>query len=354
MLFLLSPWQTQAQPPSSAQGPPAAVVEVSAVLEKEVLTTVTLAGTAESWIETTVAAQESGLVKEMLVDEGEPVKKGQVLCEQDTSQLEFRTQAAGAALAETEVAWEQAEKEWARQKKLFAREIVAEKALDDARYQAEGSRHKVARLKAELEGLKDQLEKMRIKAPVSGQVVKRHVLVGEWLGEGEAVVTLVVLDPVRVMVSVPERYVSFLKQGETSQVAFDSLGERTFAGQIAAVIPRADPAVRTFPVRVEIPNPDGMVKAGMFARVSLPVGEAYRAILVPKDGLVLGATGSSVFTVKESRARQVNVNTGPSHGSYIEVTGPLEPGAMVVVRGNERLQSGQSVKVLGQIQYEMN
>jgi RND family efflux transporter MFP subunit len=238
-------------------------VQVSTVLKKEVVTRITLVGSAEPWLETVLASQEEGLVREMRVDEGDYVKKNQLLCEQDATQLKLRIQAARAALGEAEVMQAKARREWERQKRLFSIQSVAEKAYEDARFEAGASQKKAARLQADLHALEDQLTKKKIKAPVSGYVVKRHALVGQWLGEGEPVVTLAVLDPIRVIVPVPERYISSLKKGKSAQVSFDALQGRSFKGVIAAVIPRADAAARTFPVHIEIPNPDTGIKAKM-------------------------------------------------------------------------------------------
>ena len=189
-------------------------------------------------------------------------------------------------------------------------------------------------------------ESREIKAPLSGYVVERHCLVGQWLGEGEPVVTLVVPDPILFRIPVPERYVSFIKKGDTAQVTFDALPGRTFQGKVFAVIPRADDAARTFPVRIEISNPDGEIKSGMLGRATLGVGMPQKAILVPKDALVLSPRGKAVYVIENRLARLVPVNTGAEHGSLIEVEGDLKPGSQVVVRGNERLRPGQPVKII--------
>jgi membrane fusion protein (multidrug efflux system) len=335
-----------AQPSKKKGGPPPALVRVSTVAEKEVIARITLVGTAEPWLETVLASQEAGLVRKMLVDEGDYVKKNQRLCEQDATQLKLKIEAGRAAFAEAEVLRAKAQREWERQKRLYNIQSVSEKAYEDAKFDTDAMVNKVARLKAELNALEDQLTKKRIRAPVSGYVVKRHALVGQWLGEGEPVVTLAVLDPIRVIVPVPERYISSLKKRDRAQVNFDALPGQTFEGVIAAVIPRADAAARTFPVHVEIPNPKTAIKAGMLGRATLPAGYLHKALLVPKDALVLSGMGTAVFVVNDQSARLVPVKTGAAHGSLIEVGGDLKAGLKVVIRGNERLRPGQPVQIV--------
>ena len=336
-----------AQPPEQTKGPPPARVEVAPVVEQEVLSKITLVGTAEPWLETTVAAEEAGLVKRMLVDEGDRIGENQVLCEQDVSQLTLMIDSAKAELAEAEVQQAQAQREWERQKRLFADKTVAEKAYEDAQFNRDAARNKVLRLQAELQVLEDKVRKKIIRSPVPGYVVRRHALIGQWLAQGDPVVTLVVPDPIRVMVSVPERYVPFIQIGTDAPVRFDALPGKNFQGTIAAVIPQADPASRTFPVRIEIPNPEGTIKAGMLGRPVLPVGNPHKAVLVPKDALVLSSTETVVFVVNDNTAHRIPVVLGPSHDGLVEVKGDLPVGGSVVVRGNERLQPGQPVEVLG-------
>jgi len=344
VFFLFSPLFAQA--PKPANGPPPAPVEVSSVIEKEVVTSVTLIGTGEAWIETVIASEQSGLVSDMLVEEGDRVSKGQPLCEQDTKEIKLRIEASRAELGEAEVLKEQAENDYDRQRRLFAINSISEKAYEDAKFKAEASRKRVSSLRASLSVLEEQLNNKRTRAPVSGYVVQRHCLVGQWLGEGEPVATIVVLDPVLFKVPVPERYIATVKKGETAQVTFDALPGKTFQGRIYAVIPRGDDASRTFPVHIEIGNPEGLIKPGMLGRATIPTGERQKAVLIPKDALVLTSTGTVVYTVVDQQARLVPVRTGAEHGSNIEVEGDIEPGFDVVVRGNERLRPGQPVQVM--------
>ena len=348
VLFMFAfPPLTSAQAQSEGRGQPPAVVEVSRVVQKTVAPLISLVGTGEAWLETVVASEEAGVVSKMLVQEGDRVKKDQVMCEQDDSQLKLKIEAAAAELEEARILQAQAERDWERQKRLFEINSVSEKAYEDAGFKVDASKKKVARLEANLGSLQDQLNKRIIRAPVSGYVVRRHCLVGQWLGEGNPAITLVVPDPILLMVPVPERYVPSIRKGEKAEVTFDALPDRTFKGDIDAVIPRADEAARTFPVRIKISNADGAIKPGMLGRATLPMGTPYKATLVPKDALVLSGTAKSVYVVEDQTARLVPVETGAAHGDLIEVEGKLRAGQMVVVRGNERLRPGQPVKILG-------
>ncbi len=348
-MVVAAPGFSTAGPQEKGGGPPPALVQVSTVVERIVVTRVTLVGSAEPWSETIVAAEEAGLVRKMLVDEGDKVKQNQTLCVQDASQLRLKIEAARAIVAEAAANQTRAEREWDRLKQLYSIKSVSKKAYEDAQFEAEAAVKRVARLQVELYTLLDQVKKKVVYAPVSGSVVERHTLVGQWLSKGDPVVTLTVLNPIRVMVPVPERYVSRIKNGDSSKVTFDALPDRVFKGVIDAIIPRADGAARTFPVRIEVPNPRGSIKGGMLGRATLAVGNPHKAILIPKDALVLGGAGKSVYVINDQTAHLVQVKTGPAHGSLIEVKGNLKAGQRVAVRGNERLRPGQRVKVVSGI-----
>ena len=344
-VMLLAPGSAVGGPREKREAPPA-LVEVSAVLEKMVVTRVELVGTAEPWSETVVASEEAGLVRKMFVDEGDKVQQGQTLCIQDASQLKLNVEAARAMVAEAEANQKRAARELERLKRLYSINSVSKKAYEDAQFEAEAALKRVVRLQVELYTLLDQMKKKVIYAPVTGSVVARHTLAGQWLGKGDPVVTLTVLNPIRVMVPVPERYVSSVNKDDAATVTFDALPGRTFKGVINAIIPKADPGTRSFPVRIGISNPDGTIKAGMLGRATFSVGNPHKALLVPKDALVLSGAGKSVYVINDETAHLVQIETGPSHGSLIEVEGDLKAGQKVVIRGNERLVPGQRVAVV--------
>jgi len=346
LLLTLCPAKVASAQQSGESGhAPAAPVVVSEVLEQEVVDRVSLVGTAEPSVETLVAAEEAGLVQKVSMEEGDRVQEGDTLCVQETSQLRLTIEKSEATLAEAAVRLAQAQREWERQKRLFESDSVSERAYDNARFEKEAALKRVAGLKADIRLLRDQMAKTVIRAPGPGYVIERHVEVGEWLGKGAPVVTLALLDPIRVEVPVPERFIPRMRTGDKVQVRFDALPEQRFEGPIKAVIPKGDETAHTFPVRIELPNPKGVIKAGKLARIRLPVGDPYRAVLVPKDALVLGETGTVVFVVKEGVARMIPVETGTAHGSLVEVKGRLGSGDQVVVRGNERLRPEQAVTI---------
>ena len=128
------------------------------------------------------------------------------------------------------------------------------------------------------------------------------------------------------------------------KVAFDALPDYAITGELVEIIPRADPQARSFPAKVRLPNPDGRIGVGMLARLSVPVGDTFRAVLVPKDSVVREGVSESVFRINADGVVEPGlVETGQGVGSWVVVRSSLRPGEKVVTRGNERLRPGQPV-----------
>ena len=133
---------------------------------------------------------------------------------------------------------------------------------------------------------------------------------------------------------------------------FSEIPGELVTGRVVKLVPRAELRTRAFPVRVLVKNrvqkKSVVFKAGMLARVTLPVGKARKALLVPKDALTLGGPQPVVVVVQDGKAHMVVVELGVSQGDLIEVRGKLKQGQQVVVRGNEGLAPGRPVVVAGQ------
>lgn len=213
---------------------------------------------------------------------------------------------------------------------------------------------------AEVERIDDQLSKHTIRAPFAGWVVERFTEKGQWLARGGLVARIAELDRVKVVAQVPELSVRFLRPGAEVRLEFDAAPDQTWVGKVARVVPQADLLSRSFPVEVILDNVvvDGepVLKGGLLARAWLPVGQAGVATVVPKDAVVLGVGRPLVYVIEpaagaasatESRAvgrvRPVEVTLGAAVDGSVEIRGGVEPGQLVVTRGNERLRPGLEV-----------
>jgi RND family efflux transporter MFP subunit len=331
--------------PSQEQGT-AAPVKVAEVVTMDIAPQVVLIGTALPKVTSVVASEIEGLVERFGVNEGDHVERGAVLARLEDSLLQIRLTGARASKAEAEAQLRRARADLRRSSELLASKTIADKKYTDDLAQVESLAARVRRLEAEIEHHQDSIAKKTIEAPFTGFVVKEHTQVGEWVDKGGPIVTMADLSKVEVVVDAPERYIPRLQLGDPVRVKVDALNPEEFNGKIAALIPVGDAAGRTFPVKVSVDNEALRIKGGMLCRAALGIGKPRSVTAVPKDAVVNVGQRHLLYVVREGVAQSVPVRLGDASDSMIEIRGPLEPGARVVIRGNERLQPGQPVEII--------
>jgi RND family efflux transporter MFP subunit len=336
--------EQQAAPPP--KGRPPAPVRVAEVVNRVVQKTIELVGTVEPWRRSIVAGEIAALVEKFPAEEGMAVKRGQMLAQLRTNALTIRLNAAMASHREARTRYRQAKKDLERMNTLFAKELVTQQEFDGAVTQEAALGQRVTLLGAEILQVRDQFRKSRVVAPFDGWVIKEFTEVGQWIQAGGPIVELVDLSRVQVEVPLPERYVGEINVGDSVTATFDSLRGFQANGRVFSVLAQADRNSRTFPIKVELPNADLMIKSGLVSRVILQVGAPYEALVIPKDALVLRGGSQFVFVMKDASVSQVPVVTVNHVNNEVEINGQLEPGMLVVVEGNERLFPGQPVRVL--------
>jgi RND family efflux transporter MFP subunit len=338
-------------PVSAQQGGPALVEVAPAVLEETAPTT-RLVGTVRPRLRTVVASEVQGLVAELPVDGGDQVTKGQVICrlrdaprrlaqaEAIARQAELEALTAVRAAELTKAQFEVDRLARLGDAQRTEKELQNSRAdCDAAKANLEQARYAAEAQKATVERLADDLARTEIRAPFDGFIVSKRTEVGAWVNQGGAVVELVDLSTVRIRVSAPESMVQFCSLGAETQVDVEAL-RKTFPGRVSRVVPDADERARTFPVEIDIENPAGELKAGMFVRAAVPSGRKAENLLVPKDAVVVRGPLSLVYVVRKNEAGAMAVPLPVVVGSEVldrvavQAQG-LVPGDMVVVRGNE-------------------
>lgn len=336
--------EQQAAPPPPS--PPPSPVRVAPVLQREVMQSVTLVGTVEPWKRSVVASEVEGLVQAFPAEEGMKVTRGQLLARLRTETLQIRLDSAVALYRESGARYQRAKRDLKRIRALFKKELVTQKDFDDAVAEEAALKERLSQLNAEIRQVRDSLNKSRIVAPFDGWITQEFTEIGQWAEEGGPIVEIVDLSHVQVEVPLPERYVSHIQVRDPVTATFDGLPEFEAQGSVFSLIAQADRAARTFPVKVEIPNPALAIKSGMVSRVTFRVDRPHQGIVVPKDALVLRGGKQFVFQVNEGIVEQVPVTAVLHVEDLVEIEGPVQEGMTVVVEGNERLFPGQPVRVL--------
>ncbi|MBU0698058.1 MAG: efflux RND transporter periplasmic adaptor subunit, partial [Proteobacteria bacterium] len=263
-----------------------------------------------------------------------------------SAELKIRLKGAVAAGEMIRAKLENAEKDLNRYSKLKDTDSISARIYDETLYNHRALSQELLRSQADIEHLEYDINQTKTVAPFSGFVAKEHTQVGEWINVGGPVVDLVDLGKIKVSVDVPERYAVKLSARDEVKVTISSISNDQHSGRIYALLPRADPDSRTFPVDIYLGNPDFKIKSGMEALVTLGLETAKQALLVPKDAVVTAGDDRLVFMVADGKAVPVPVKILGYYDGDVAVEGNLKPGIQVVIRGNERLRPGQPVSVI--------
>ncbi len=360
--------------------------------------------------QTPIFAKTSGYIRKLFADKGDFVKTGQLLVEIEPTEMETAFEQARAALATAQAGLQVARtnlesaranllnqqanlakaqavldndrRQAERMAELFAKGLVSAADRDNARTafqssqavlraqeaQVQVARAQIATSESQVRLAETQVEQQqaalrlaqmrvndtRVVAPFSGYIAQRALDVGAAVSSQAAatsnasvpLMTLQDIDPVKVQVEVPEREVARVRAGAAVRLTTDAYPDRRFGGEVTRVVHSLDPRTRTMGVEVEIPNRDGLLKPGMYARVQLVLDVQRGALLVPLEALVGSESRPAVLVVRDGKVATTPVTLGVTEGSLTQVTRGLGPEDQVIVQGKELVREGQTVKAV--------
>jgi len=313
-------------------------VETSTVTQQDFVEDIRLTSVVLANQDVLVAAEESGVIREILLDKGRRAIAGDPIAKIDDRVL-------SADVAQARARADLASQTWDRRKRLWEDDQVgSEIAYLEAKFAHEQAA-------ATLEGLEQRLARTVIRAPFSGIFDERHIEVGSMVTPGQSIGRLVDLDPVKVVSGVPERYATDVVVGAEAVLTFDMFEDQVFRAPIRYVASTVDPQNRTFLIEAELPNPDRLIKPQMVANMSVTRREVADAIVVPQDALVRVEEGYVVFVVSERDGVTVAdvraVELGPTRRNFVVVEAGIEPGEQLIVVGQKTVSDGDRVNVVG-------
>ena len=332
-------------PAISAQPDGAASLEVEAATVRlvEVPNTLALIGSLNAQEHVVVSAETGGTVAEVGVDFGDAVDPGTLLLRLDDTEVALRAAAARAGLAQTDAMLEQARANHQRAAALLKQQVVSKESFESATRElrvAEANRDAAAKQLALAE---KHVNDTIVRSPITGFVAARHVSVGQYVSAYTPVVELVVVNPLKLRVDLPERFVGAVRPGLPVSVAVEAFPGEQFAGVVTRVGSALDPATRTLPVESAIANPDVRLKPGQFAQVRLDFG-THEALVVPRPAVDTFAGSHRAFVVHpDGRVEARSVTPGADLGEEVVILTGLAQGETVAVSHLERLGDGIQV-----------
>ncbi len=340
-------WCVLSAVPAAGQpeGPAPAKVMTAQVRVEMVAENAPVTGTLHYDTVGKLSPEVSGLVQSIAFDEGDMVKRGDMMVRLYTDFINKDIELVRIRIRQVDVKIENVEKDLERTRKLYKESSATEKAYDDLRF---GLRE----LSAEKEALAKELDiaqlkkaKSMVSAPFDGIVLEKNVGVGDWLAPGVVFCRLGALDDLCIKVPVSEELVKFLPKGQTLDVDLVAL-EKSIRGVVTGVLPVADLRTKNVTIKIKVPRFDGAVE-NMSAVVKIPTREPRKFPLVPRASVVNLQGKQMVFTVKNGKSTPIPVRVAAYKGAFAAVEGPgVADGMTVIVDGAERLRPGQPVEVI--------
>lgn len=290
-----------------------------------------LPGKVEPRVAATLAAEKPGRIMSVEVDRGDRVRAGQVVVKLDGEAWEAR-------LRQAEVEQRDAAREFARVEDLKKTGAVSQSGLDAA----EARRDRAA---AALADARVQVRQCQVVSPVDGEVTDRFVEAGEHAAEGGPVIRVVDISTVKVVFDLPERVVSELKTGRPVTFTVDGLGAASRTADVSFVSAEADPRSNTYRVEARLPNPGGVLRAGMIARVRVERPVAPGHVAVPLAAIIPRRGEHIVFVAAGGRAIRRTVTLDRIAGGMAVLSAGVAAGEQVISDGHRGLIDGVAIEV---------
>ena len=326
----------QSEAPSEAENSeeetPPVPVETSAPVRGDVYAMYTGTAPIEAYAEADVIAKVAGEVRELLVEEGEQVSKGQVLARLDGERLRLE-------LNESQAKLRKLQRDYERNIDLKAKGLISDGDFEKIKYEMEA-------LEAAFNLASLELDYTQIRAPIEGVVAERFVKLGNTISEGDALFKVTSLDPLVAYLHVPEREYRHISPGQPVGIEIDALADETIVAAVSRVSPIVDPQTGTFKITVEIVDKTRRIKPGMFGRIGVIYDVHENALQIPRSAIIEDQGAASVFVIDGDRATRRPVSTGFSNRGMVEITNGLQDGEQVVTVGQGSLKQDSRVTVI--------
>jgi multidrug efflux pump subunit AcrA (membrane-fusion protein) len=371
--------------------PAAVVFKVAAVPFSRQLS---IPGTSLAYIEASIYARSSGYLTKRLVDIGDHVAKGQLLAVVDAPDLDQQVAQARALLAQSESMLGQmqaqehlAQLQWDRYKVLVAKGVFSKQDGDTQEANWRVAQANVGAAQSTVQGNKDNLQRQivlqqyeRVTAPFSGVITARNVDVGALISsqggsgglsnslgtngnnegtsgsasssvmpstggaQGGAMFTVASIDPLRVLVSVPEVYAPYMHLNLEANVAFQQFPGQTFAGKVTRTSASIDPATRTLLVEVQVRNPQGRLMPGTYVVANFAPPAGLSALFIPGESIVVRNGQSMVAVLVNNRVKFKTIQLGRDYGDQTEVLSGLQAGDIIVRNVSDDIEENAEVE----------
>jgi membrane fusion protein (multidrug efflux system) len=314
-----------------ARAASAPAVTLAAVRKERVSQKLEALGNARANESVDVSSKTSNIVMAIRFRDGARVQRGQVLVQLDDAQTRAEVAAAQATMTDSESQFNR------------SRELMQTQALSKSSYDQLEATLKANR--ARLQAAQARLEDTVIRAPFTGRVGLRRVSVGTLISPGDVITTLDDTSVIKLDFSVPENFLSSLREGLSVRATAPAFPGRAFAGKVASIDSRVDMNTRSVTVRALLANEDGALKPGMFLNVQL-ANDERSALVIPEEALTPEAEKQYVYVVADGKAQRREVRIGGRRPGKVEILAGLAEGDRVIVEGTQKVRDGAIVRAI--------
>jgi RND family efflux transporter MFP subunit len=337
-------------------------VDMAPATRHEVIDYITVVGNLIGLATVDIVPRVGGRVESIPVKLGDRVTRGQTIAKIEDDQIREQINQRMASLKVNEANVTQRESDaklaetiYARMKAQYDRDLLSKQLLEDAEAKYNTAVSNVGVAKAQLvqtqssvDELKITLANTTVTSPVDGFVSRRVLDQGAFAGANTVILSVVDITLVRMVANLVEKDVKRVQPGVAALVEVDAFPGEQFSGQVSRVAPVFDPATRTAPMEIEVPNPGYRLKPGMYARVRLTVDRRPNALTVPRSAVADIEGKRGVFMLENQVARFHEVKTGLQDNERVEILEGLNEGQRVVTVGTLALRDGDRISVVGE------
>ncbi|MDH3429417.1 MAG: efflux RND transporter periplasmic adaptor subunit [Gammaproteobacteria bacterium] len=311
---------------------PAIPVEVGTPVRGDIVAMYSGTAPIEAFAEADVIAKVAGEVREILVEEGDDVSKGQILARLDGDRLRLELNQSQANLRKLQ-------RDYERNVDLMNKGLISSGDFDKIKYEMEA-------LEASYNLASLELNYTRIRAPIDGVISERFIKLGNTISVNEPAFRVTSFDPLVAYMHIPEREYRHIAEGQPVAIDIDALqGQRIFAS-VTRVSPVVDPRTGTFKITVEISDDERRIKPGMFGRISIVYDRHENVLQIPRSAIIEESGETSIFVVEDNKAVRKFVQTGYSSSGMVEITTGLADDDRVVTVGQIGLKDDAVVTVI--------
>jgi membrane fusion protein (multidrug efflux system) len=322
--------------------------EVTEVVPTSISYTVTAIGSLKTLEDITISSKKAGIINQILVREGDRVKKGQILIQLDDVDAKLEVERAEARVKEAEASLETNRTTLVRYQKLWETKVIPQQTYDDLTLKVKLDEARLALAAAELKLAKQSLLDHQIVSPIEGVVNLKIAALGEHVNVApkDEILKIVQMDPLEIEFHVPENLAGAIHTGSKIQFALKAFPGEKFFAILRFISPTSDPSTRNVKMKAMVQNANYRLKPGFFAEVIVQTGGNPAALIIPESALFSQEGKFFTYTVRDGTARRKEVETGVRFEGKVEILRGIQEGDRVVTTGHEQLSEGIKVRVI--------